>query len=226
MSPALARLLTRLYPLCWRERYGEEFQNLLLEGDENIGTVANVVACALREHIDQTPGLRNCVDDRAPSKPPWLVFGLAPLLFLFLGYSIACLILWSGWRLLLPGSPTPFVPIEGAGVFYFGVGRMLYFGAPFLIGWVVAFLSSKLRPRAGWPVLGLLMVALIGGAAHVNASRTPVGAVEKVGMDFSLLPIFHGNGDELLHSLLILALTGVPLIFLRSRLLIAPGGNP
>ncbi len=32
MNPALARLLTRLYPRRWRDRYGAEFESFLQTG--------------------------------------------------------------------------------------------------------------------------------------------------------------------------------------------------
>jgi hypothetical protein len=56
MNPRLARLLTRLYPRAWRERYGDEFEALLLTGRRDIRTSANVVKSALREHVIPTHG--------------------------------------------------------------------------------------------------------------------------------------------------------------------------
>ena len=54
MNPRLARLLTRLYPPAWRDRYGEEFQALLETSPGNLQTFANSIAAALREHITPT----------------------------------------------------------------------------------------------------------------------------------------------------------------------------
>jgi hypothetical protein len=56
MNPALARLLTRLYPPAWRERYGEEFEALLEMGPSDLRTLANSLWSALREHIVPTRG--------------------------------------------------------------------------------------------------------------------------------------------------------------------------
>jgi hypothetical protein len=36
MSPAFARFLIRLYPRAWRERFGEEFEAVLLDGGEDL----------------------------------------------------------------------------------------------------------------------------------------------------------------------------------------------
>jgi hypothetical protein len=51
MTTSLARLLTRLFPRCWRERYGEEFQAHLETGPHDIRTLANVIWGALSERI-------------------------------------------------------------------------------------------------------------------------------------------------------------------------------
>jgi hypothetical protein len=60
MNPTLARLLTRLYPRAWRERYGVEFEALLVAGRGDIRTglcaVANVVWAAFHERIFPTQG--------------------------------------------------------------------------------------------------------------------------------------------------------------------------
>lgn len=56
MTPALARLLSRLYPRAWRERYGDEFEVLLVDGEGGFGTLANVVCAAISEHLSPTQG--------------------------------------------------------------------------------------------------------------------------------------------------------------------------
>jgi hypothetical protein len=60
MTPALARLLTRLYPRNWRARYGAEFEAFLIDGGYSFGSgirgeiraAANVLYAALGERID------------------------------------------------------------------------------------------------------------------------------------------------------------------------------
>jgi uncharacterized protein (TIGR03435 family) len=56
MNPTLARLLTRLYPRPWRDRYGDEFEALLEMGPSDLRTLANSVWSALWEHIVPTQG--------------------------------------------------------------------------------------------------------------------------------------------------------------------------
>jgi hypothetical protein len=54
MKRGLAHLLTRLYPRRWRERYGEEFEDFLLEGRGDLKAWMDVVRAAVGEHIHPT----------------------------------------------------------------------------------------------------------------------------------------------------------------------------
>jgi hypothetical protein len=56
MRPTNARLLVRLYPRAWRERYGEEFEALLELSDGNVRSAANVFWAAMGEHLSPTQG--------------------------------------------------------------------------------------------------------------------------------------------------------------------------
>jgi hypothetical protein len=56
MKATLARLLTRLYPRAWRERYGAEFEAFLESGGAGVRALVNVIWSALGEHIFPTQG--------------------------------------------------------------------------------------------------------------------------------------------------------------------------
>jgi hypothetical protein len=60
MNARVARLLTRLYPRAWRERYGEEFIEFLAEQPGGLGVVlasmADVGRAALRERMALAKG--------------------------------------------------------------------------------------------------------------------------------------------------------------------------
>ena len=145
------------------------------------------------------------------------MFGLVPLLILAGAYLIACLILWSGWRLFLPETDTPFVRIEGLAIFYFGAGRLLYYGAPILIGWGIGLVAAHHRFKALWPGIGLVLMALFGSTAQVHASRPWSGGAGRISMDLAFVPSNWNIPDFLFHALLILALTMLPYVLWRSQ---------
>jgi hypothetical protein len=149
------------------------------------------------------------------AQAPWVVLGVAPVLGLFIAWAVALLILCSGWAWFLRGSPTPFVPIHGFAVAYFGVGRMLYYGAPLLCGWGIVLLAGRQRVQAVWPVvLGSITQALLGatGAVDVRAPQVP-GATGDVGIRFfpSLLQLPTAAG----HAGLLFFLIAVPYLIWR-----------
>lgn len=152
------------------------------------------------------------------ARAPWAMFGLAPILLLAGSYFAACLILWSGWRIFLPGTDTPFVRLDGLAILYFGVGKSLYYFAPILIGWGIGLIAARQRLRAVWPAVGLLMIALIGGMAQVHAIRPAVpGGAGHVSMDLALWNSAQGVSNGLLHALVILALSVLPIFAWRLR---------
>ena len=222
MKPALARLLVSCYPRSWKGRYGEEFEALLQDRSGNLQTVGNVIWSALCERVFPTtvrlehyPRLSRfeslCV------RAPWAMFSLAPLFFLMGAYFMACFVLWSGWRLFLPDSITPFVPIGGFAIFYFDAGRFVYYAAPLLIGWAVVVLADRRRFTL-WPSVGLVLIALVGGTAQVYASRSMVhGSGPHVGLHFSLGTTVLGLPSSLLHGSIILSFTMLPYLMSRSE---------
>jgi hypothetical protein len=56
MNGRWARLLIRLYPRQWRERYGEEFEELLRSGVSDARTTCDVVSAAFAESLWPTQG--------------------------------------------------------------------------------------------------------------------------------------------------------------------------
>ena len=144
---------------------------------------------------------------------PWAMFGLAPLCVLAAAWLVALLILWSGWKIFLPGTDTPFVPIEGFAIFYFGVGRLLYFTAPILIGWGIGLIAARQRLKAVWPTAGSVLIALIGATVQVHASRP--GGVRHISMDFVLGPSLQAISYSLFHAFMIFSLAVLPYLIWR-----------
>lgn len=227
MNPKLARLLTRIYPRSWRARYGAEFEELLETGRGGFHTAANVAWSGLREHISPIRGLTS--DQSADPgrfhslcvRAPWALFSLAPVSFLAGCYVAACLILWIGWTIFLPKSETPFGggPLHGFENLYFQFGKYFYGGAPILVGWVFAGVAARQRAKAVWPLTGFILVAWIGAAARIRASRTEIpGGLGHIRMDFVLWPWVHNGHEGLIHALVILSIAVLPYLFWRIQI--------
>ncbi|MGH9511986.1 MAG: hypothetical protein ACRD2U_07595 [Terriglobales bacterium] len=221
MNPRLAHLLVRLYPHPWRERYGAEFEALLQAGHGHIGAVRNVIWSALRERI--FPTQKDTMNRHSGlsqfqslcARAPWAIFGVGPLVLLAGAYCAACFILWSGWRIFLPGADTPFgggpLPLYSFENLYFQAGRLLYFSAPVLVGWGFAFIAARQRIKLVWPAIGLTLIALIGGTAQVHASRTAVtGGFGHIRLDFAIPHSVQEISSSMFHPLIILSLTLLP----------------
>ena len=159
------------------------------------------------------------------ARAPWAAFGLAPLLFLAAAYFIACFILWSGWKLFLPGADTPFgnyttpIPIYSFQNIYFQIGRFIYFTSPVLIGWVIGLVAARQRLSMAWPALSLVLIACIGGTGQIQASRTAVaGGFGHIGMNFFQLGSSGQNVSEaIFHTLIIFTVALLPHMIWRLR---------
>src|ERR1035438_8582319 len=152
-------------------------------------------------------------------RAPWAVFGLAPLFLLAAAYLVACLILWSGWNIFLPGTDSPFVRIGGFAILYFDVGRLLFYSAPFLVGWGIGYVAARQRLKAVWPMAGLALIAWMGATAQIQASRRAVpGGLGHIRMNFfTLAPSSQAISEGLLRALAILSLSALPYLLWRFK---------
>ncbi len=223
MNRRLASLLTRLYPPAWRARYGAEFEVLLASGRGGLRTVANIFWSALQERLSPTPGLRESRSQFQSwcLRAPWAMFGLAPLFLLAGAYLVACCYLWSGWQIFLPGADTPFGgrpsgPVYGFENIYFQAGKFYYFAAPLLVGWAIGLIAIRQRVKMLWPMIGLVLIAWMGGAARIEANRITVhGGLGHISMHFALGPSSQDINNNLFHFLVILSLTVLPYLIWR-----------
>jgi hypothetical protein len=151
-------------------------------------------------------------------RAPWATFGLAPIVLLAGAWFVSLFILWSGWTMFLPGADTPFGGhhLYQLANLYFQADRALYFGAPILIGWGIALIAARQRSNAAWPIAGLSLIALIGGAAQVHASRIAVPrGLGHIRVDFTLGSTMPLIPYALFHVLAILSLTVLPYLLWR-----------
>jgi hypothetical protein len=149
-------------------------------------------------------------------RAPWAVFGLGPLLLLAAAWFVACFILWTGWKIFMPEASTPFVPVSGVAIFYFGMGRLIYFGAPVFIGWGISLIAARQRLKPVWPAAGLVLMALIAPMAQVHANRPFVsGEAGHISMVFAMGQSLQDFSFWLLRALAILTLTALPYLIWR-----------
>jgi hypothetical protein len=152
MTPKLARLLVRLYPRPWRERYGAEFEALLQSGDGGLRAVANVVWSALHERVFPTPGL-------AGNVYPASVIALTkqPSAFVPLAMSLLALAVVLGHVALFGAAREA---DEGAAAH---IWQLLMAGqAP-----VLAFFAVKWLPRVPKQTLCVLALQIVAALAAV-----------------------------------------------------------
>jgi hypothetical protein len=187
MNRGLSRLLVRLYPRAWRERYGAELAALLEDGPGGLGTALNVVTAALGERIVPTTRVGEMTGtprwENWGKRAPW--FGLAPVVLLVMAYSVALLILWTGWRMFLPAEKTPFVPVDGWAMAYFAIGRLLYFSAPILVGIGLAIVAVRSRAGMLWPLIGATTMALLASTIQVQTVRPTRSEPGRLHLEFA-----------------------------------------
>jgi hypothetical protein len=119
--------------------------------------------------------------------------------------------LWTGWQIFLPGTKTPFVPVDGLAVFYFGVGRMIYWGAPVLVGWGIGVMAARQRLNTTWQLAGLALIALVGCTAQVHAIRAAIpGGSGRVRMSLTVGASYEENLGRLMYALAMFAVTALP----------------
>jgi hypothetical protein len=231
MNPRLARLLTRMYPPAWRERYGAEFEALLETERGWLGTPFEVAWSALKERIEPTRGVKRPQAFAAHPVGSWwkptpaALFCLAPMPMLAGAYAIACLILWAGWQFFLKGYVSPFgVRTNGLANLYFQAGKYYYCAAPVLVGWWFEVIAVRLRVKAAWLTIGLFLVAWMGAAARIEANRGTVPSeFGHISMSFHFCSLMPNPYAGVSHAAMILLLAASPYVlwrFRRSRTLI------
>jgi hypothetical protein len=142
---------------------------------------------------------------------------LGPLGLLAGAWFIALFILWTGWQIFLPQASTPFVGlIDGWAILYFGMGRLLYFGAPIFIGWFMGLVAGRQRMNALWPIVGVAAIALLSALARVHANRPAMpGGLRHVSLGFA--GISSDLPATVFHCVVIVALAILPWPWLLGR---------
>jgi hypothetical protein len=161
VNARVARLLTRLYPRAWRQRYGLEFEEFLENGCSGLRASVNVIWSALCERVIPTQG--------GPMNPQVYSFGALvkrPTAFLPLAMSfgaLATVAIAFVYSIANTGHGLVRQPDEGAAAH---IWQLLMAGQlPVLV-----FFAVRWLPRA--PRQTLYVLALQAGA--VLAAMAPV----------------------------------------------------
>ena len=155
MNASLARLLARLYPRAWRERYGAEFAAFLEEGNGGVRAWVDVVWSALCERMVSIRGGAMEANTRS--------FGVIvkqPSVFVPLAMSMAAPLVVLG-SVAIAGAARQ--PDEGAAAH---IWQLLMAGQmPLLLFFAVKWLPRA--PRQTLYVLGLQIGAVLAAMAPV-----------------------------------------------------------
>lgn len=94
----------------------------------------------------------------------------------------------------------------------FQFGKFYYFGAPILVGWAIGLIAARQRMKAIWPIVSLVLIALMGGTAEIHASRSSVPAgLGHIRMDFFAVgPSSEVLYEHIFRALVILLFTVLP----------------
>lgn len=159
MKASAARLLVRLYPRVWRERYGAEFEALLEAEQLRASTLVDLVCGASLAHVHHLSG--RGVEAMHPYPASVLSLARKPSAFVPIVMSL-CALAMVLYFLVKIGTTSPDPPHdEGAPARIFQI--LIVGQLPFLAFFAWRGLTSDWR--AALSVMTLQALALIGAAA-------------------------------------------------------------
>lgn len=198
----------------------------LTEEEQQAGLNLAEAQSAALVRLGKTDDLANALIEQRQfqswcARAPWVTFGFVPLICLGAAYLAACLYLWFGWKVFLPGADTPFGPLvaptNSFANMYFQAGKFYYHSAPILVGWTIGIVAARQRLKAIWLMVGLVLIAWMGATAQINASRTAVASLGHISMEFFLLGHSSPTSATLLSACVIFTLAILPYLVWRLR---------
>jgi hypothetical protein len=146
---------------------------------------------------------------------PWALYGLAPLLVLpaAIGAVLAALVVPP---YLFTGGPGSIAPgwlhgLTGA------AQRVAMFGVPLVVAAGICLAAARRRASPLWPIVGVILVSLIGGALDLQVQWPAPGQHGMLSVGLSLLPPFPDLAGMLVRTALSCLLVLVPFQWLRAR---------
>lgn len=170
-----------------------------------LGTVDELAQAALAR-----PELQSWI-----ARAPWAVFLVAPPV-LFAGLFVVAML--GFLALLSPYEGNSASVPDGTRAFIDAVTRLVVYGGPVLIGWLLAF--TALRHRVSQPLIlsGLILIALLGGAAEFSVLYGSVpGEKGEMEIGLALLAPYARLPQHSIQTAINLALTVLPYLYWRRR---------
>ncbi|HEY7890438.1 MAG TPA: hypothetical protein VIC29_19620 [Steroidobacteraceae bacterium] len=158
MNRTLVRWLLRVYPSAWRERYGQEFEDLLQAGPGGLRAVLDVLRSGLRERWSPPPQAELSMSTYSRSV---LLLSKQPSAYLPMTMSIAALIVVVV-GLAMFGFPPPHAD-EGATAHTWQL--LMLFQAPVIVWFLLKWIRKA--PRLAFSILGIQIVLALAAMAPV-----------------------------------------------------------
>jgi hypothetical protein len=148
---------------------------------------------------------------------PWAIYGLTPPLILVAAISAVLIALFVPIYVLTSQWGRGWMP-PGWFQLLVEIARGLsMFGLPLMVAAGVCLSAGRRRSGLLWPLVGVVLVALIGGAIDLQIRWPRPGQPGALSVGLSLLPPFPGFGGMLLRTALSTVLVLVPFHWLRTR---------
>ncbi len=151
-------------------------------------------------------------------RAPWAAFLLAPLMG-FVVVSIAGLaLIVSIVQRHRPDALSPAILPDWFGGLHTAVTGFDLYVLPVLLGWTIVLVALRQRSTMLWPLLGMVVIALIGGAAQLNMILpTAPGMHGEISVGMGLLPPYAEFGNSVARVSINLVLTLPFYLVLRVR---------
>jgi hypothetical protein len=153
------------------------------------------------------------------ARAPWLAFVAGPLLGLVVVLAAGLVLLVAVVQSHRAGAGEPAILPGWFGALETAVFGLSLYVLPVLAGLAVALVALRQRVSIGWPLLGLIAIAIIGGGTQVNLELpTAPGMHGELSLGTGLLPPYGELANSLTRVAVNLLLTLLPFLLLRGRM--------
>jgi hypothetical protein len=148
---------------------------------------------------------------------PWAIYGLAPLLILVAAIigGLAALFLPIYFHTRISGPAwTPPGWVQGLSAW---VRHLSMYGLPLIVAAGVCWEANRRRASAPWPMVGVMLVSLLGGALDLDIRWPGAGHPGALSVALSVLPPFPNIAEMFVRTATSCLLVFAPFLWLRAR---------